>query len=99
MSIQDHETTPYSLLFYWMAPMYSSNLEYLPSISELRMPETTVNKTWTTKTNYKFTFLKPYTTYNLTVYVREQNKPNVIYPPGYFILATTTEGGIYNYIF
>lgn len=96
MSTQDHETTPNSLLFYWVAPTYSSNLEYLPSISELRLPETYVNKTWTTKTNYRFTSLRPYTTYNLTVYVREVNKPDVIYPPAYFLLATTTEGGMYN---
>uniref|UniRef100_A0A2S2QL46 Sortilin-related receptor n=1 Tax=Sipha flava TaxID=143950 RepID=A0A2S2QL46_9HEMI len=92
MSIQDHETTPNSLLLNWIAPTYSSSLEYLPSISEFRMPETCINKTWTSKTNYRFTLLKPYTTYNLTVYVREVNKPDVIYPPAYFILATTSEG-------
>lgn len=94
MSIQDHETTPNSLLLNWIAPTFSSSLEYLPSISEFRMPETCINTTWTSKTNYKFTSLKPYTTYNLTVYVREENKPDVIYPPAYFILATTSEGGI-----
>lgn len=93
MFIDEHETTSNSLSLYWAAPKNLS-LEYLPSISESRMPETCVNKTWVSTTNYKFTSLKPYTAYNMTVFVRQKKVPNTIYPPAFFILASTAEGGM-----
>jgi len=97
MFIDEHETTSNSLALYWAAPKNLS-LEYLPSISESRMPETCVNKTWVSTTNYKFTSLKPYTAYNMTVFVRQKDAPDTIYPPAFFILASTAEGGMLNLI-
>lgn len=93
MFIDEHETTSNSLALYWATPRNLS-LEYLPSISESRMPETCVNKTWISTTSYKFTSLKPFTSYNMTVYVRQKNIPDIIYAPAFFILASTTEGGM-----
>lgn len=95
MFIDEHETTSTSLYLYWVAPNNSS-LEYLPSISESRMPETCVNKTWINVTSYKFTSLKPFTLYNITVFVRQSDTPDIVYPPAFFILASTSEGGMYS---
>lgn len=97
MFINEHETTSDSLALYWIAPNNLS-LEYLPSISEARMPETYVNKTWISTTSFKFTSLKPFFSYNMTVYVRQKDTPDIIYPPAFFILASTAEGGMYNFI-
>lgn len=91
--IDEHETTSDTLALYWTAPKNSS-LEYLPSISESRMPETCVNKTWISKTSFTFTSLKPFSSYNMTVYVRQRDTPNIIYPPAFFIIASTSEGGM-----
>lgn len=95
MYIEERETTSNSLSLYWTTPKNLS-LEYLPSISESRMPETSVNKTWITVTSYKFTSLKPFTSYNMTVFVRQPNTPNIVYHPAFFILASTAEGGMYS---
>lgn len=93
MFIDEHETTSNSLTLYWAAPR-NFTLEYLPSISESRIPETRVNKTWINKTSYKFTSLKSFTSYNMTVYVR-QPQLSIIHPPAFFIVASTAEGGMY----
>lgn len=95
MFIDEHETTSDSLALYWVPPKNLS-LEYLPSICESRMPETCINKTWMSKTSFKFTSLKPFSSYNMTVYVRQKDSPDIIYPPAFFILASTAEGGMYN---
>lgn len=96
MFIDEHETTSNSLSLYWAAPKNTS-MEYLPSISESRLPETSINKTWISESTYKFTSLKPFTSYNMTIFVRERDMPNIIHPPAFFILASTAEGGMYNY--
>jgi len=93
MFIDEHETTSNSLTLYWAAPRNSS-LEYLPSICESRMPETCVNKTWTDEKTYKYTSLKSFTSYNMTVYVRQSEIRNIIHPPVFFLLASTAEGGM-----
>ncbi|XP_050528252.1 sortilin-related receptor-like isoform X2 [Daktulosphaira vitifoliae] len=93
MFVEEHESTYNSLTLYW-APPKNISIEYLPSICESRLPETRVNKTWIIKNNYKFTSLKPYTSYNMTVYVRQKDTPSIIYPPAFYILASTTEGGV-----
>jgi len=95
MFIDEHETTSNSLSLYWAAPKNLS-FEYLPSICESRTPESCVNKTWVSATSYKFTSLKPYTAYNMTLFVRQKNVPNTIYSPAFFILASTSEGGMLN---
>lgn len=93
MSIAEHETTSNSLALYWVAPKNLS-LEYLPSICESHKLDTCVNKTWTPQTIYKFTSLKPFTFYNMTIFVRQKDKPDIVYPPAYYELATTAEGGM-----
>jgi len=95
MFIDEHETTSNSLSLYWATPRNLS-LEYLPSICESRIPETCVNKTWISRTTYKFTSLKPFTSYNMTVFVRQMDVPDIIYSPAFFIIASTAEGGMYN---
>jgi len=92
--INEHDTTSNSLTLVWVAPENSS-LEYLPHICESRMPETCVNKTWTTKTSYEFKSLKPFTSYNMSVYVRQPEKPDYIHPIAFFVLASTAESGMY----
>lgn len=94
MFIEEQETTSNSLSLYWLTPKNLS-LEYLPSITETRAPETCVNKTWISNTNFKFTSLKPFTSYNMTVFVRQKDIPSIIFPPAFFILASTAEGGMY----
>lgn len=91
--IDEHGTSSDTIALYWIAPKNLS-LEYLPSISESRMPETCVNQTWISKTSFMFTSLKSFTSYNMTVYVRQKDTPDIIYPPAFFILASTTEGGM-----
>lgn len=59
------------------------------------MPETCVNKTWISKTNYKFTSLKSFNLYNLTVFVRQKDLPDIIYQPVVFAIASTSDGGMY----
>lgn len=94
MFIDEHETTSNSLALYWAAPRNLS-LEYLPSICINRMPETCVNETWIPQTNYKFTNLKPFTSYNMTIFVRQIDLPAIVHHPAFFILASTAEGGMY----
>lgn len=94
MNINEHDTTSNSLTLYWVAPK-NLTLEYLPSICESRMPETCINKTWTNQNFYEFTSLKPFTSYNMSVYVRQPEIPNYVHPTAFFILASTAEGGMY----
>lgn len=95
MFIEEHETTSNSLSLYWATPKNLS-LEYLPSICESRMQETCVNKTWINMNSYKFTSLKPFTSYNMTIFVRQLDTPDIVYHPAFFILASTAEGGMYS---
>lgn len=94
MLVDEHFTTSNSLAFYWASPRNLS-LEYMPSICESRMINTCVNKTWISETNYKFTQLKPFTSYNMTVYVRLKDMPSIIYPSAYYVLSSTAEGGMF----
>lgn len=95
MFISERDTTSNSLTLVWIAPKTNSTLEYLPHICESRIPESCVNKTWITNVSYEFTSLKPFTSYNMSVYVRQHEKPDYVNPIAMFVLALTAEGGMY----
>ncbi|KRT81787.1 Fibronectin domain-containing protein [Oryctes borbonicus] len=91
MGVDDRTKNESSMLLYWWLPIPDTDkLEYLPSISEVGN-NTWVNKTWTTQTDYHFTKLKPYTKYNMTVYVRIVNSEKV-FAPAKFYTDITGEG-------
>lgn len=94
MLVEERQTTSNSLTLYWASPRNLS-LEYLPSICESRVINICVNKTWISETNYKFTSLKPFTSYNMTVFVRQKDIPSIIYTPVYYVMSSTAEGGMF----
>ncbi|XP_050308262.1 sortilin-related receptor-like [Anthonomus grandis grandis] len=95
MGVDTHGTDENRILVYWFVyPLTnaknSANLEYLPSISLLR-DNKFQNQTWTNATDYQFLNLTPFTKYNITVYVRDK-KTSEIFPPAYYLIASTLEG-------
>ncbi|CAG2062409.1 unnamed protein product [Timema podura] len=94
MSVDDHRTNSSSLLLVWWLPMSTNApLEYLPSICELNSVGKWINSTWTSDFEHWFTGLKAYARYNMTVFVREKDNANKVFPPAQYITATTSEGG------
>ncbi|XP_044750079.1 sortilin-related receptor-like [Coccinella septempunctata] len=80
-----------SISFYWWLPMpLETILDFLPSIS-VEHENKWRNMTWTEESQYFFNDLKPFTSYNLTVYVRNRNT-SVIFPPANYLIASTKEG-------
>jgi len=96
MGVDDHGTSSSALHLYWWIHNVSEPLEFLPSYSEVHngTSVTWTNTTWMDHSEYIFSKLKPYTVYNLTVYVRVKNQKEV-YPPGKYVTARTGEGGEY----
>nr|CAD7443909.1 unnamed protein product [Timema bartmani] len=93
MSVGDHRTNSSSLLLVWWLPMSTNApLEYLPSICELNSMGKWINSTWTSDFEHWFTGLKAYARYNMTVFVREKDNANKVFPPAQYIAATTAEG-------
>lgn len=72
------------------APM-SVPLEFLPSIA-LKNGSSWKNESWTKYSYHRFDNLEPYTTYNVTVYVR-QPKLGKVYPPAYYLKFVSGKGG------
>nr|CAD7431908.1 unnamed protein product [Timema monikensis] len=94
MSVDSHRTNFSSLLLVWWLPMSTHvPLEYLPSICELNSMGKWINSTWTSDFEHWFTGLKAYSLYNMTVFVREKDNTNKVFPPAQYIAATTAEGG------
>lgn len=84
MGIDDRTKNDTSLLLYWWLPIPDTDkLEYLPSITEVGN-DTWVNKTWTEQPDYHFMNLKPYSKYNMTVYVRIADTDKVFAPAKYY---------------
>ncbi|KAF5282013.1 hypothetical protein FQA39_LY00537 [Lamprigera yunnana] len=78
------------LLYWWIALPHKARLEFLPSIG-IQNSGKFENQTWTENTEFQFTNLKPFTKYNITVYVR-LNDTNTVFPPAKYYIATTGEG-------
>jgi hypothetical protein len=96
MGVDDHGTNSSALHLYWWIHNFTEPLEFLPSCAEVRngSNDTWINMTWIDRYEYLFSKLKPYTVYNLTVYVRVKNQ-KVEYPPVKYVTARTGEGGEY----
>uniref|UniRef100_A0A8D9B9P9 Sortilin-related receptor n=1 Tax=Cacopsylla melanoneura TaxID=428564 RepID=A0A8D9B9P9_9HEMI len=67
-----------------------SSFEYLPSVCESGS-DSWSNISWIRTNVYRYLHLKPYTLYNMTVYVRKINTTRVD-PPSVYIQARTAEG-------
>jgi len=93
MGVDDHGTNSSALHLYWWIRNLSETLEFLPSYAEVRNGSSFswTNTTWTDHSEYLFSKLRPYTVYNLTVYVRVKNKEEV-FPPVKYVTAQTGEG-------
>lgn len=83
-----------SFLIFWYSPANGGprdNFEYLPSISLANRQDWSNYTKWIENTEHRFTNLTPFTTYNVTVYVRLRNSTHVD-PPYNYINVTTAEG-------
>uniref|UniRef100_A0AAG5DRM1 Sortilin-related receptor n=1 Tax=Anopheles atroparvus TaxID=41427 RepID=A0AAG5DRM1_ANOAO len=77
-----------SFLIFWWIPLPSGiTLEYLPSIYYNNEWKNVTN--WIVETEYRFTNLKPYTTYKVTTYVRVKGQSKITPPYIYYEIATT----------
>lgn len=96
MGVDDHGSNSSALHLYWWIHNSSTPLEFRPSYAEVLNHRNSnwTNTTWIDRMEYLFSNLKPYTMYNLTVYVRVKGEKQV-YPPVKYVTATTGEGGEY----
>jgi hypothetical protein len=96
MGVDDHGSNSSVLHLYWWIRNSSVPLEFLPSYAEVFNQKNCkwTNTTWIDHTEYLFSNLKPFTVYNLTVYVRMKDHEQV-YPPLKYVTARTGEGGEY----
>lgn len=105
MGVEDRSINSSSLLLYWSLPRNTKDvkLEFLPSITAISSnQETWTNHTsWLEQSEHRFLNLKPYTNYNMTVYVRVKkvdksdkkgDSSGVEVAPIKFVNATTSEG-------
>ncbi|KAL0266712.1 UNVERIFIED_CONTAM: hypothetical protein PYX00_009183 [Menopon gallinae] len=92
MKVEQKKSSPTSLLVYWQAPSsQNKKFQYLPSIAEIqKQTQTWNNMSWIDNLEYRFRGLKPFTNYNMTVYVRVANTV-VVFPPAKYITAWTSE--------
>lgn len=94
--VEDSATNATSVkLFWWLPSSPNNQFQFLPAYRVATSPKAPwVNTSWTTQTDYLYTGLKPYTAYNLTVYVRNVSTKET-YPPGKFVTAFTKEAGLF----
>jgi len=90
--VDSDSITESSLVLHWWLPTSTSaQFDFLPAYRVANSPTSPwVNTTWISKNEYRFTGLRPYTIYNMTVYVRN-TQTHEVFPPGKFVSATTAE--------
>ena len=93
MNIDERATNSSSLsLHWWISQPNNVTFEFLPTIALAESNAVWTNASnWIQNTQYQFTDLKPYTRYNMTVYVRIKGT-TVVFPPAKTLLAMTDEG-------
>ena len=93
MGMDERSTNATSLyLFWWMPTPTNVTFEFLPSIALAEPNAKWTNATsWIEDTEYQFNGLQPYTTYNLTVYVKLKGQ-SLVFPPFKYREARTGEG-------
>lgn len=74
----------------------NQSFEYLPSITEANTQNWMNHSQWLQSTQHRFIGLIPFTTYNVTVYVRQKNSKHID-SPYLYINVTTAEGKPYQY--
>uniref|UniRef100_W4VRP1 Sortilin-related receptor n=1 Tax=Corethrella appendiculata TaxID=1370023 RepID=W4VRP1_9DIPT len=77
------------LIYWWIAVPQNLTFEYLPSIYYNHEWKNISN--WILQTDFRFTNLKPYTVYNVTVYVRIKGQ-STVFPPFKYYEVVTSEG-------
>lgn len=77
---------------WWIPVPANTTFEFLPSISTIEVNKWKNHTTWLTTPYHQFSNLKPFTNYNVTVYVRVKDNPNDIFIPYLYNNITTSEG-------
>ncbi|XP_046384172.1 sortilin-related receptor-like isoform X2 [Ischnura elegans] len=91
MGVDLHSKSPTSLLLYWwISTPNDTKFEFLPSYSVLDSDEWVNHTEWISELEFKFVYLTPYTSYNLTVYVKIKDSDQV-FPPASYALAATAQ--------
>ncbi|KAK0098602.1 hypothetical protein PV326_006350 [Microctonus aethiopoides] len=93
VGVDERSTNATSLfIFWWMAIPTNVTFEFLPSIAPIETGAKWTNaSSWTEHTEYHFNHLQPYTSYNLTVYVRQKGHAEAS-PPLKYYSGKTAEG-------
>ncbi|XP_043284191.1 sortilin-related receptor-like isoform X2 [Venturia canescens] len=93
MGMDERSTNATSLFLFWWMPIPTNvTFEFLPSYALLEPNAKWTNaSSWIEDTEYQFNGLEPYTSYNLTVYVRLKGQTTV-FPPFKYLVMKTGEG-------
>lgn len=93
MGVDERSMNATSFVFYWLMPVPNNiTFEFLPSIAYAIPGANWTNASnWVADMEYQFNNLKPYTRYNITVYVRIKGQ-STVFPPAKYFTVTTGEG-------